>query len=174
VQWDEREDDEISIKLRELQAKLREQSKRNNYRKQILIEKVKAQIGWQQYQSYLETLDTQIEEAYLARFVSNFFFTIYVYTRIYRLIVLSNFFSLKRISQKLQRLRKTKSRRRYFQKSSHYLINVKSWLKGLVLLLLQKNILSLLVNYFSTKKRSQNCSIFRSDYIIGPCIRKYI
>ncbi|CAG8439577.1 21304_t:CDS:2 [Rhizophagus irregularis] len=73
VQWDEREDDEISIKLRELQAKLREQSKRNNYRKQILIEKVKAQIGWQQYQSYLETLDTQIEEAYLARFVSNFF-----------------------------------------------------------------------------------------------------
>jgi len=68
VQWDEREDDEISIKLRELQTKLREQSKRNNYRKQILIEKVKAQIGWQQYQSYLETLDTQIEEAYLARF----------------------------------------------------------------------------------------------------------
>ncbi|RIA98503.1 histone acetyltransferases subunit 3-domain-containing protein [Glomus cerebriforme] len=68
VQWDEREDDEISINLRELQAKLREQSKRNNYRKQILIEKVKAQIGWQQYQSYLETLDTQIEEAYLARF----------------------------------------------------------------------------------------------------------
>ncbi|CAI2164809.1 299_t:CDS:2 [Funneliformis geosporum] len=68
IQWDEREDDEISIKLRELQAKLREQSKRNNYRKQILIERVKAQIGWQQYQSYLETLDNQIEEAYLARF----------------------------------------------------------------------------------------------------------
>jgi transcriptional adapter 3 len=83
VQWDEREDDEISIKLRELQAKLREQSKRNNYRKQVLIEKVKAQIGWQQYQSYLETLDTQIEEAYLARFVS-----IYVRTLYYLLILL--------------------------------------------------------------------------------------
>lgn len=88
MQWDEREDDEISIKLRELQAKLREQSKRNNYRKQILIEKVKAQIGWQQYQSYLETLDTQIEEAYLARFVSNFF-SLRMYVHVYRLIVLS-------------------------------------------------------------------------------------
>ena len=73
MQWDEREDDEISIKLRELQTNLRKQSKHNNYRKQVLIEKVKAQIGWQQYQSYLETLDTQIEEAYLARFVSIFF-----------------------------------------------------------------------------------------------------
>lgn len=88
MQWDEREDDEISIKLRELQAKLREQSKRNNYRKQILIEKVKSQIGWQQYQSYLETLDTQIEEAYLARFVSNLFHYVCI-IHVYRLIVLS-------------------------------------------------------------------------------------
>ena len=63
--------------MRELQAKLREQSKRNNYRKQVLIEKVKAHIGWQQYQSYLETLDTQIEEAYLARFV-NISFLLYL------------------------------------------------------------------------------------------------
>ncbi|CAG8812003.1 12460_t:CDS:2, partial [Racocetra persica] len=42
VEWDDREDDEISIRLRECQSKLREQVKRNNYRKRVLLEKVKA------------------------------------------------------------------------------------------------------------------------------------
>ncbi|KAF0421762.1 histone acetyltransferases subunit 3-domain-containing protein [Gigaspora margarita] len=67
VEWDDREDDEISIKLREYQSKLREQVKRNNYRKRILLEKVKARSGYQQYINYLDEIDTQIEETYLAR-----------------------------------------------------------------------------------------------------------
>ncbi|CAG8525007.1 22213_t:CDS:2 [Dentiscutata erythropus] len=68
VEWDDREDDEISIKLRECQSRLREQVKRNNYRKRILLEKVKARSGYQQYINYLDEIDTQIEETYLARY----------------------------------------------------------------------------------------------------------
>ncbi|CAG8686626.1 8232_t:CDS:2, partial [Scutellospora calospora] len=68
VEWNDREDDEISIKLRECQTRLREQVKRNNYKKSVLLEKVKARSGYQQYSNYLDEIDAQIEETYLARY----------------------------------------------------------------------------------------------------------
>ncbi|CAG8509295.1 12715_t:CDS:2 [Acaulospora colombiana] len=68
VQWDEREDDEISIRLRELQEKLRQQVKINNYRKEVLLKKVKDRLAYVAYNNYLDETDSQIEECYLARF----------------------------------------------------------------------------------------------------------
>ncbi|CAG8790351.1 12087_t:CDS:2, partial [Acaulospora morrowiae] len=68
VQWDEREDDEISIRLRELQEKLRQQVKINNYRKEVLLKKVKDRLAYIAYNNYLDETDAQIEEFYLARF----------------------------------------------------------------------------------------------------------
>ncbi|CAG8514979.1 8712_t:CDS:10 [Diversispora eburnea] len=61
-------DDELSIKLRALQEQLKEQVKINNYRKTVLAQKVKDKIAYLQYATYLDDIDAQIEENYLARF----------------------------------------------------------------------------------------------------------
>jgi len=60
-------DDEVSARLRLLQARLREQMLLNGARKARLTELVKERMAHQEYQTILEDLDSQVQAAYLKR-----------------------------------------------------------------------------------------------------------
>jgi hypothetical protein len=70
IDWDAREDDEISITLRSLQKELREVMKVNKARKQRLLGLVNNHLAYQEYNTILDDLDKQVEQGYLKRFVS--------------------------------------------------------------------------------------------------------
>lgn len=61
------EDDEISRELRVLQRKLRTVSQRNVQYKEKLLPVIKDQLALQEYQSILQDLDKQVDQAYLRR-----------------------------------------------------------------------------------------------------------
>lgn len=60
-------DDEISVRLRFLQKRLREQMVVNGARKARLTELVKERMAHQEYSTILEDLDSQVQTAYLKR-----------------------------------------------------------------------------------------------------------
>ncbi|KAL1919295.1 uncharacterized protein VTP21DRAFT_1988 [Calcarisporiella thermophila] len=68
IDWNAREDDEVSAKLRELQRQLKNQIKANEYRKQKVLEKVEQHMGYQQYLAILDEVNHQVEQVYLKRF----------------------------------------------------------------------------------------------------------
>ncbi|KAF9189449.1 Transcriptional regulator [Haplosporangium sp. Z 767] len=68
INWDAREDDEISITLRSLQKELREVMKVNRSRKQRLLGLVNNHLAYQEYNTILDDLDKQVEQGYLKRF----------------------------------------------------------------------------------------------------------
>ncbi|KAF8967994.1 Transcriptional regulator [Entomortierella lignicola] len=68
IDWDAREDDEISITLRSLQKELREVMKVNKSRKQRLLGLVNNHLAYQEYNTILDDLDKQVEQGYLKRF----------------------------------------------------------------------------------------------------------
>ncbi|KAG9235923.1 putative chromatin-remodeling complexes subunit NGG1 [Amylocarpus encephaloides] len=65
--FDDHEDDEIAVRLRSLQAELRQQSIMNGARKARLQELVKERMAHQEYTTILEDLDGQTQAAYLKR-----------------------------------------------------------------------------------------------------------
>ncbi|KAH8899269.1 histone acetyltransferase subunit 3-like protein [Thozetella sp. PMI_491] len=60
-------DDEVAARLRLLQARLREQVLINGARKARLTDLVKERMAYQEYQTILEDLDSQVQAAYLKR-----------------------------------------------------------------------------------------------------------
>lgn len=60
-------DDEVAARLRLLQARLREQVLINGTRKARLMDLVKERMAYQEYQTILEDLDSQVQAAYLKR-----------------------------------------------------------------------------------------------------------
>ncbi|KAF9429560.1 Transcriptional regulator [Entomortierella beljakovae] len=68
IDWDAREDDEISITLRSLQKELRDVMKVNKSRKQRLLGLVNNHLAYQEYNTILDDLDKQVEQGYLKRF----------------------------------------------------------------------------------------------------------
>ncbi|KAI5917080.1 histone acetyltransferases subunit 3-domain-containing protein [Camillea tinctor] len=60
-------DDEVAGRLRYLQERLRQQMLINGARKARLTELVKERMAYQEYQTILEDLDTQVQGAYLKR-----------------------------------------------------------------------------------------------------------
>ncbi|KAG0056913.1 Transcriptional regulator [Gryganskiella cystojenkinii] len=67
INWDAREDDEISITLRSLQKELRDVMKVNKSRKQRLLGLVNNHLAYQEYNTILDDLDKQVEQGYLKR-----------------------------------------------------------------------------------------------------------
>ncbi|KAK6539358.1 Transcriptional regulator [Orbilia ellipsospora] len=63
----DKQDDEVSARLRELQAELRVVSIRNGARKARLAELLKEQLAYQEYATILDDLDKQVDQAYLKR-----------------------------------------------------------------------------------------------------------
>ncbi|KAF3913889.1 hypothetical protein ABW21_db0204220 [Orbilia brochopaga] len=63
----DKQDDEVSARLRQLQAELRTVSIRNGARKARLSEKLKEQLAHQEYSTILDDLDKQVDQAYLKR-----------------------------------------------------------------------------------------------------------
>ncbi|KAK6340266.1 Transcriptional regulator [Orbilia blumenaviensis] len=63
----DKQDDEVSARLRELQAKLRVVSIRNGARKTRLAELLGEQLAYQEYATILDDLDKQVDQAYLKR-----------------------------------------------------------------------------------------------------------
>jgi transcriptional adapter 3 len=60
-------DDEVAARLRLLQSRLREQMLVNGARKEKLSELVRERMAFQEYQTILEDLDSQVQAAYLKR-----------------------------------------------------------------------------------------------------------
>ncbi|KAG0636769.1 histone acetyltransferases subunit 3-domain-containing protein [Tuber brumale] len=65
--WKSREDDDVSARLRMLQAQLREQAALNGARKARIAEILKEQLAYQEYATILDDLDKQVEQAYSKR-----------------------------------------------------------------------------------------------------------
>lgn len=65
--YDGHYDDEVAARLRLLQSRLREQMLVNGARKARLTELVKERMAYQEYQTILEDLDSQVQAAYLKR-----------------------------------------------------------------------------------------------------------
>ncbi|KAK6522758.1 Transcriptional regulator [Arthrobotrys megalospora] len=63
----DKQDDEVSARLRELQAELRTISIRNGARKTRLAELLGEQLAYQEYATILDDLDKQVDQAYLKR-----------------------------------------------------------------------------------------------------------
>lgn len=74
VNWDKKEDDEICAELRSLAREYREQVKINDSRKKKLLEIVDCQLQFEQYRQVLDTLDNQVEQGYIKRYVSSIIF----------------------------------------------------------------------------------------------------
>ncbi|KAG0328314.1 Transcriptional regulator [Dissophora globulifera] len=68
IDWDAREDDEISIALRSYQKELREVIRINRAKKQRLLGLVNNHLAFQEYNTILDDLDKQVEQGYLKRF----------------------------------------------------------------------------------------------------------
>ncbi|KAM7206696.1 histone acetyltransferase subunit 3-like protein [Rhypophila sp. PSN 637] len=67
AEYDGHYDDEVAARMRLLQARLREQALINGARKSRLTELVKERMAYQEYQTILEDLDSQVQAAYLKR-----------------------------------------------------------------------------------------------------------
>ncbi|KAK4136638.1 hypothetical protein BT67DRAFT_374815 [Trichocladium antarcticum] len=67
AEYDGHYDDEVAARLRLLQSRLREQALLNGARKARLTELVKERMAFQEYQTILEDLDSQVQAAYLKR-----------------------------------------------------------------------------------------------------------
>ncbi|EMR10730.1 hypothetical protein PNEG_00880 [Pneumocystis murina B123] len=67
INWNNREDDEISSNLRSLQSQLRHQCAINSARKSKLRELVKEHLAYQEYSIILNDLNKQVEQAFLKR-----------------------------------------------------------------------------------------------------------
>lgn len=67
AEYDGHFDDEVAARMRLLQARLREQALINGARKARLTELVKERMAFQEYQTILEDLDSQVQAAYLKR-----------------------------------------------------------------------------------------------------------
>ncbi|KAJ1896994.1 Transcriptional regulator [Kickxella alabastrina] len=67
VDWDARQDDEVSAKLRSLQRQLRDQVAVNTRRKERLLPVAREHIGFQEYTQVIDELDKQVEQSYLKR-----------------------------------------------------------------------------------------------------------
>lgn len=67
VDYDGHFDDEVSARLRLLQARLKEQMLINGARKARLTDLVRERMAHQEYQTILEDLDSQVQAAYLKR-----------------------------------------------------------------------------------------------------------
>ncbi|KAK4042250.1 hypothetical protein C8A01DRAFT_33750 [Parachaetomium inaequale] len=67
AEYDGHYDDEVAARMRLLQARLREQALVNGARKARLTELVKERMAFQEYQTILEDLDSQVQAAYLKR-----------------------------------------------------------------------------------------------------------
>jgi hypothetical protein len=63
----DREDDEICVEIRKLQAKLKEQATINGYRKTVLLERVVKQAIYQDFASVMDDIDKQFEFAFSKR-----------------------------------------------------------------------------------------------------------
>ncbi|PRT56113.1 Chromatin-remodeling complexes subunit NGG1 [Wickerhamiella sorbophila] len=61
------EDDEVCREMRELQAKLRVVTAKNQKYKRRLLPHVQEQMAWQEYTSILDDLDKQVDQVYLKR-----------------------------------------------------------------------------------------------------------
>lgn len=68
--WNAKEDDEICAELRKLGHDLKEQVKINEFHKKRLLQVVDCQLQFEQYRHVLDTLDSQVEQCYMKRFVS--------------------------------------------------------------------------------------------------------
>ncbi|KAL7266510.1 Transcriptional regulator [Rhizina undulata] len=64
IDWKAREDDEVSARLRTLQAQLKEQSVINGARKARIAELLKEQLAHQEYATILDDLDKQVTDHY--------------------------------------------------------------------------------------------------------------
>ncbi|KAH6634185.1 histone acetyltransferases subunit 3-domain-containing protein [Chaetomium sp. MPI-SDFR-AT-0129] len=67
AEYDGHYDDEVAARMRLLQARLREQVLLNGARKSRLTDLVKERMAFQEYQTILEDLDSQVQAAYLKR-----------------------------------------------------------------------------------------------------------
>ncbi|KAG5513996.1 hypothetical protein PMAC_000618 [Pneumocystis sp. 'macacae'] len=67
IDWNNREDDEISSNLRSLQSQLRRQCAINSARKNKLIKLIKEHLAYQEYSVILNDLNKQLEQAFLKR-----------------------------------------------------------------------------------------------------------
>ncbi|KAK3336683.1 histone acetyltransferases subunit 3-domain-containing protein [Cercophora scortea] len=67
AEYDGHYDDEVAARMRLLQARLREQVLVNGARKARLTDLVKERMAYQEYQTILEDLDSQVQAAYLKR-----------------------------------------------------------------------------------------------------------
>ncbi|KAH6650988.1 histone acetyltransferases subunit 3-domain-containing protein [Chaetomium tenue] len=67
AEYDGHYDDEVAARMRLLQARLREQVLVNGARKARLTDLVKERMAFQEYQTILEDLDSQVQAAYLKR-----------------------------------------------------------------------------------------------------------
>lgn len=67
INWNNREDDEISSNLRSLQNQLRRQSAINSARKNKLFELIKEHLAYQEYSIVLNNFNKQVEQAFLKR-----------------------------------------------------------------------------------------------------------
>ncbi|KAK3300150.1 histone acetyltransferase subunit 3-like protein [Chaetomium fimeti] len=67
AEYDGHYDDEVAARMRLLQARLREQVLVNGARKTRLTDLVKERMAFQEYQTILEDLDSQVQAAYLKR-----------------------------------------------------------------------------------------------------------
>lgn len=65
--YDGHYDDDVAARMRLLQARLREQVLLNGARKSRLTDLVKERMAYQEYQTILEDLDSQVQAAYLKR-----------------------------------------------------------------------------------------------------------
>jgi len=67
AEYDGHFDDEVAARMRLLQTRLREQVLLNGARKARLTDLVKERMAYQEYQTILEDLDSQVQAAYLKR-----------------------------------------------------------------------------------------------------------
>ncbi|ORX89871.1 hypothetical protein K493DRAFT_340363 [Basidiobolus meristosporus CBS 931.73] len=67
IDWNAREDDEVSSSLRNLQKELRDQASINKLRKEKLLTISTEHLACQEYLQILEELDKQIEQSYIKR-----------------------------------------------------------------------------------------------------------
>jgi len=67
VEYDGHYDDEVAARMRLLQGRLREQVLINGARKSKIHQLVKERMAFQEYQTILEDLDSQVQAAYLKR-----------------------------------------------------------------------------------------------------------
>lgn len=61
----------MCAELRTMGRELKEQVKINDYRKEKLLQVVDTQLQFEQYRQVLDTLDSQVEQGYMKRFVSS-------------------------------------------------------------------------------------------------------